>query len=198
MTDTPAPAPASYCDAAIGHPVHGPYHDHEYGFPVRDDAALLERLVLEINQAGLSWLTILKKREAFVRAYDGFVPEVVAAYGDADRARLMADAGIVRNRLKVNAAIENARRLLALRDTHGSFAQWLDAHHPRDLREWQRLFKRTFVFTGGEIVREFLVSTGWLPGAHAPSCPVHARALAAGPPWARGPHATGARSEVAS
>jgi DNA-3-methyladenine glycosylase I len=184
MTDlSPAPAP-SYCDAA-GHPVHGPYHDHEYGFPVRDDDALFERLVLEINQAGLSWLTILNKREGFRRAYDGFALEKVAAYGDTDRARLLADAGIVRNRLKVAAAIENAGRILRLRDEHGSFAAWLDAHHPLSRAEWQKLFKRTFVFTGGEIVGEFLLSTGYLPGAHRESCPVYARALAAGPAWAK-------------
>lgn len=185
-TTPAAPAPAaSYCDAAAGHPFHGPYHDTEYGFPLRDDDALFERLVLEINQAGLSWLTILKKRESFRRAYDGFRVEAVAAYGDADRARLLADAGIVRNRLKVNAAIENARRVLALRASHGSFAAWLDTHHPRDRPEWQKLFKRTFVFTGGEIVGEFLLSTGYLPGAHRESCPVHARIVALGPPWLR-------------
>lgn len=174
---------SGYCDVAPGHPFHGPYHDREYGFPVRDDHALFERLMLEINQAGLSWLTILKKREAFRRAYDGFDPEIVAAYGADDRARLLADAGIVRNRLKVDAAIENARRILELRATHGSFAGWLDAHHPRTLDEWRRLFKRTFRFTGGEIVREFLVSTGYLPGAHAPGCPVHAQVLELRPPW---------------
>jgi DNA-3-methyladenine glycosylase I len=177
-------APPSYCDAA-SHPVHGPYHDHEYGFPVVDDEALFERLCLEINQAGLSWLTILKKRDAFFRAYHGFRVDVVAAYGDDDRARLLGDAGIIRNRLKVNAAIENARRILALRETHGSFAGWLDAHHPLTRGEWQKLFKKTFVFTGGEIVNEFLVSTGYLPGAHRESCPAHARVLAARPPWMR-------------
>lgn len=172
----------SYCDTA-GHPYHGPYHDTEYGFPVRGDDALFERLVLEINQAGLSWLTILRKREGFRRAYDGFRLERVAANGEEDRARLLADPGIVRNRLKVDAAIENARRILRLREEHGSFAAWLDAHHPLQREEWRKLFKRTFVFTGGEIVNEFLVSTGYLPGAHRESCPVYARILALGPPW---------------
>ena len=173
-----------YCRAA-DHPVHGPYHNEEYGFPVADDDALFERLMLEVNQAGLSWLTILKKKEAFRRAYDGFRVERVAAYGERDRARLLADAGIVRNRLKVDAAVENARRILALRADYGSFRGWLDAHHPRDREEWRRLFKRTFVFTGGEIVGEFLVSTGYLPGAHVAECPVYARVLASAPPWAR-------------
>ncbi|HEX8273593.1 MAG TPA: DNA-3-methyladenine glycosylase I [Longimicrobiaceae bacterium] len=185
MDPTPAPAPSGYCAAAAGHPYHGPYHDTEYGFPVRGDDTLFERLVLEINQAGLSWLTILRKREGFRRAYDGFALETVAAYGDADRARLLADPGIIRNRLKVNAAIENAGRILRLRDSHGSFAAWLDAHHPLPRDEWRKLFKKTFVFTGGEIVGEFLLSTGYLPGAHREGCPVYARVLAAGPAWAR-------------
>lgn len=176
---------STYCDAARGHPVHGPYHDHEYGFPLRDDDALFERLLLEINQAGLSWLTILNKREGMRRAYDGFSLERVAAYGDSERARLLADPGIIRNRLKVNAAIENARRILALRDAHGSFAAWIDAHHPMNLDGWKRLFRKTFVFTGGEIVNELLVSTGWLPGAHAESCPRYREAIEAGAPWAR-------------
>ena len=176
---------SSYCDAAPGHEWHGPYHEHEYGFPLRGDDELLERLALEINQAGLSWLTILKKREAFRRAFDGFAVDRVAEYGDHEKARLMADAGIVRNRLKVEAVIENARRIQLLRESHGSFAAWLDAHHPRDKAEWVKLFKRTFRFTGGEIVGEFLMSTGYLPGAHEPECPVYARVVASGPPWAR-------------
>jgi DNA-3-methyladenine glycosylase I len=177
---------SSYCDAARGHPWHGPYHDAEYGVPIRDERALFERLMLEVNQAGLSWLTVLKKREGFFRAYDGWAVDTVAAYGDADRARLLADAGIIRNRLKVNAAIENARRVQGLRDSHGGLAAWLDAHHPLSLDEWRRVFKRSFVFTGGEIVNEFLMSTGWLPGAHASHCPRHAEVLALDPPWARG------------
>lgn len=174
----------SYCVAARGHPVHGPYHDTEYGFPLRNDDALFERLMLEINQAGLSWLTILRKRESFRQAYDGFRVDTVASYGDRDRARLLGDAGIVRNRLKVNAAIENSRRIIQLRETHGSFTGWLDVHHPRERGEWQKLFRKTFVFTGGEIVNEFLVSAGYLAGAHQPSCPVYARVLELEPPWA--------------
>jgi DNA-3-methyladenine glycosylase I len=176
----------TYCDVARGHEWHGPYHDLEYGFPLAGDAELFERLVLEINQAGLSWLTILKKREAFRRAYDRFDPEVVAAYRARDRRRLLADAGIIRNRLKVDAAIANAATILELRASHGSFAGWLDAHHPRSKAEWVKLFRRTFRFTGGEIVGEFLLSTGYLPGAHAESCPAYARVAAKRPAWMRG------------
>src|SRR5688500_13513968 len=175
---------SAYCEFAPTDPLHKPYHDEEYGFPVRDDAALFERLVLEINQAGLSWATILRKRAAFGRAYGGFDVDAVAAYGEADTARLLGDAGVVRNRLKVAAAIENARRLVRLREEFGSFAGWLDTHHPLTKEEWVKLFKKTFVFTGGEIVNEFLMSTGYLPGAHRPDCPVYERVLASSPPWA--------------
>jgi DNA-3-methyladenine glycosylase I len=175
----------TYCDIAPSHTWHGPYHDKEYGFPLDDDAALFERLVLEINQAGLSWLTILKKREAFQRAYDRFDPGVVAAYGARDRRRLLREPGIVRNRLKVEAAIANAGRILELRASHGSFAGWLAAHHPRSKEEWVKLFKRTFRFTGDEIVSEFLMSIGYLPGAHTKECPVHRRIMRQRPPWAR-------------
>ncbi len=171
---------------APGHPYHGPYHENEYGFPLRDDAALFERLVLEINQAGLSWLTILKKKDNFRAAYEGFDPGRVAAYGRRERARLLRDAGIIRNRLKIDAAIENARRVLGLRESHGSFAAWLDACHPRPKAEWVKLFKKTFRFTGGEITGEFLISTGYLPGAHVDGCPVYPRILSLNPPWAMG------------
>ena len=173
----------SYCDFAPGHPFHGPYHDDEYGFPLASDDALFERLVLEINQAGLSWLTILKKRDGFRRAYDGFAIDRIAGYGEPDRARLLADAAIIRNRLKVDAAIENARRVQALRREFGSFAAWIAAHHPRDKPDWVKLFARTFRFTGGEIVGEFLMSIGYLPGAHRPDCPAYRRIATLSPPW---------------
>src|ERR1035438_1367320 len=163
-----------YCQIAPGHPFHGPYHDREYGFPQRRETVLFERLALEINQAGLSWLTVLKKRAAFRAAFHGFDVDRVAAYGARDRTRLLTDAGIIRNRLKVDAVIENARRIAALRAAHGSFARWLDTHHPRSKPEWVALFKKTFLFTGGEITGEFLMSLGYLPGAHEPGCPVYA------------------------
>ena len=175
----------SYCTIAPGHPLHGPYHEREYGFPIRDESALFERLVLEINQAGLSWTTILAKRENFRAAYDNFEVDLVAAYGVRERARLLADAGIIRNRLKVDAAIANARRLIEIRKSHRSFAHGLDQHHPLAKAEWVKLFKQTFAFTGGEITGEFLVSTGYLAGAHEKRCPVYARVARLRPPWMR-------------
>ena len=176
---------AAYCLAAPAHPLHGPYHDHEYGFPAQDEAVLFERLVLEINQAGLSWLTVLKKREAFCRAFVGFDIDRVAGFDEADIAGLLTDPGIVRNRLKIEAAITNARHIRELRASHGSFHNWLMAHHPRPLEEWTRLFRRNFRFTGPLIVSEFLMSLGFLPGAHQPECPVYTRILALAPPWTR-------------
>lgn len=173
----------TYCEFATNDPLHQPYHDYEYGFPVSDDAVLFERLVLEINQAGLSWALMLRKREAFQKAYEGFDLERVAAYGEAERSRLLNDAGIIRNRLKVEAAIENARRLLKVREQYGSFAAWLDQHHPLTKDEWVKLFRKNFKFTGGEIVNEFLMSTGYLPGAHTESCPIYSKIVAAHPRW---------------
>jgi len=172
-----------YCGAAAGHPWHGPYHDEEYGFPITDESALFERLILEINQAGLSWLTILKKREGFQEAYDGFDVDRIAGYGEADRERLLGDARIIRNRLKVAAAIHNAGVLVTLRRSHGGFATWIEAHHPRTKPGWVKLFKETFRFTGGEITGEFLMSIGYLPGAHVDGCPVGAKIARLDPPW---------------
>ena len=176
---------AAYCRLAPGHPVHARYHDLEYGFPSSDERVLFERLMLEINQAGLSWLTILNKRTAFRAAFADFEVDRVAAFGSDDVERLLTDPGIVRNRLKIAAAIENARRIQALRHQHGSFAGWVEAHHPRPVEEWTRLFRNTFRFTGGQIVNEFLMSLGYLPGAHEPDCPVYGRIAALSPPWSR-------------
>lgn len=174
---------ASYCEFANTDPLQKPYHDYEYGFPLAGDSELFERLVLEINQAGLSWATILRKREGFRKAYNGFDIDAVAAYNESDRKRLLGDPSIVRNRLKINAAIENARRVIEIRERSGSFAAWLNHHHPRSKDEWVKLFKQTFLFTGGEIVGEFLLSTGYLAGAHQESCPIYDKVIASNPPW---------------
>ena len=178
----------SYCEYILSHPqdeFNKRYHDTEYGFPLKDDNLLFERLILEINQAGLSWITILKKADNFRRAYDGFDIAKIAAYSEEDRARLLEDAGIIRNRLKVNAAIENAKRIQELRKEHGSFKAWLDSYAAQSLtkEDWIKLFKKTFVFTGGEIVHEFLVSSGYLPGAHDQDCPIYKKVASLRPAW---------------
>jgi DNA-3-methyladenine glycosylase I len=165
------------------------YHDDEWGMPIHDDIELFERLALESFQAGLSWSTILRKRETFRSAFRGFDPAVVAAFGDADRARLMADAGIVRNRAKIDATIANAAGTLRLADEFGSFDRYLATMVPgppkslppdtepgeipnttpqsdalsRDLK------KRGFGFVGSTIVYAFMQSVG-LVDDHLPGC----------------------------
>ena len=165
------------------------YHDEEWGVPVSGDTQLFERLALESFQAGLSWSTILRKREAFRAAFRGFDPAVVAAFGPDDRARLLADAGIVRNRQKVDATIVNAARFLEVAREHGSFAEYLAAQVPgppatvpagatlpdvpgrtaasdglsADLR------RRGFGFVGSTIVYAFMQSVG-LVDDHLPGC----------------------------
>lgn len=163
--------------------LHKNYHDNYYGFPLHDDNELFCRLVMEINQAGLSWETILKKEASFRKAYSNFDIKKVAAYTEADRAKLLADAGIIRNKLKVNAAIENAKTILVLQKQFGSFEKWLEHQHPKTKEEWVKLFKKTLRFTGGEIVNEFLMSIGYLRGAHSEDCPVYKQILKAKPMW---------------
>jgi DNA-3-methyladenine glycosylase I len=176
-------AMASYCEYARNHPTHMMFHDQEHGFPVREENLLFERLALEINQAGLSWAVILKKRQSLNIAYDGFVVDEVAAYTLDDRERLLSDAGIIRNKLKVNALIHNANVIQSMRKSHGGFARWLDEHHPLGLSEWIKLFKKTFKFTGGEITNEFLMGIGYLSGAHDKDCPVFTIVESHNPPW---------------
>ena len=176
----------TYCDAVLEmnkDNLHVHYHDHQYGFPILDDNELFARLVLEINQAGLSWNTILQKKDNFYRAYDQFDIYKVARYTEKQQERLMQDPGIIRNRLKIAAAIGNARQIIVLQKSSGSFKNWLDKQHPLTKEEWVKLFKTQFKFTGGEIVNEFLMSTGYLPGAHIPSCPIYKKILKKRPAW---------------
>ena len=163
--------------------LHKNYHDNHYGFPLNDDNELFGRLLLEINQAGLNWEIILKKEQAFRKAFSNFDIRKVAAYTEKERERLLNDAGIIRNRLKINAAIENAKVILSLQKEHGSFEKWLEHHHPLTLDEWVKLFKKTFTFTGGEIVNEFLMSIGYLPGTHDKSCHIYQKIAEQKPMW---------------
>ncbi len=176
----------SYCDVVKNMDkdnVHVHYHNNEYGFPLEDDNELFARLILEINQAGLSWTTILNKKDNFFKAFDNFNIDKVANYKQKKIDQLLNDAGIIRNRLKIEAAIENAKRIKQIQKEFGSFKKWLDRHHPKTKEEWVKLFKSTFKFTGGEIVGEFLLSTGYLPGAHVESCPIYKKVLKNKPAW---------------
>ena len=175
------------CEWAGTDPLMVAYHDAEWGVPCHDDAAMFERLILEGFQAGLSWSTILRKREAFIRAFDGFDPEIVAAYGPADEERLLADAGIVRNRLKVAAAISNAQAFLQSQQEFGSFDAyiWRFAPEPRAERLLslmdvpattpesdamsKDLKKRGFRFVGSTICYAFMQSAG-LVDDHVAGC----------------------------
>ena len=170
-------------------PLMAAYHDEEWGRPVTEDDALFERLSLECFQAGLAWITILRKREAFVRAFEGFDPTRVATYGDAERERLMADAGIVRNRAKIDATIGNAAAVLRIAASHGSFAGYLaeaipgpprrlpadatsddvPATTPASDRLSADLRARGFRFVGSTVVYAFMQSVG-LVDDHLPTC----------------------------
>ncbi len=154
------------------------YHDKHYGVRIENDNELFCRLVMEINQAGLSWHTILVKEKNFRKAYDNFDIKKVAKYGENDFQRLMNDAGIIRNRLKIGAAIYNAQKLVEIQKGFGSFRNWLDVRaKSQELKakssakeEWVKLFKEQFKFVGGEIVGEFLMSINMLPGSHGTDC----------------------------
>jgi DNA-3-methyladenine glycosylase I len=171
-TDSQPPSYCAYVAGLAEDNVHRRYHDTEYGFPVDSDDELFGRLILEINQAGLSWTTILNKQDNFRKAFDNFQIERISAYGLEDFERLMNNAGIIRNRLKIAAVIHNAQQTRNLQSNFGSFKSWLELQGTMRLAEWVRLFKNTFKFTGGEITREFLVSTGYLQGAHVLECPI--------------------------
>src|SRR5258705_8769189 len=146
----------SYCTYVLNgakDSVHKLYHDNEYGFPLSDDNALFARLVLEINQAGLSWETILKKKDNFFKAFDNFNIEKVSRYTEKKIEKLMQDAGIIRNRLKIAATIDNAKKIKAIQKESGSFKNWIDLNHlrmgsfgPKTKEEWVKLFKQNFSF----------------------------------------------------
>lgn len=178
--------PNSYCEAVKYlevSDVNRVYHDSAYGFPITDDNELFGRLLLEINQAGLSWSLILKKQDNFRQAFANFEVAKVTHFSDSDRQRLLTDAGIIRNRLKIDAAIFNAQRIVEMQAEFGSFKNWLDRHVHLDKESWVKLFKKTFKFTGGEITSEFLMSTGYLPGAHDADCPIYEEIISQNPAW---------------
>jgi len=174
-------------------PLYVAYHDTEWGVPEYDARALWEKLVLDGFQAGLAWITILKKREAFRAAFDGFDPDRVAAYGAADRARLMADAGIVRSGAKIDATIRGARVFVEMRDRGEDFSGWLwsfvdgkpiqnlsidrPTQTPESVAMAKALKARGFGFCGPVIVYAFMQATGMV-NDHLVSCHCHSRVAA--------------------
>lgn len=177
-------------------PLYVAYHDREWGVPCHDERGLFEFLILEGAQAGLSWITILRKRENYRRAYDNFDAEKVARYGEAEVARLLGDAGIVRNRLKIAASIDNARATLALHEQGGSLDQllWQFVDGRPRINRWRRmdqvpaitpqaeamskeLKRRGFRFIGPTVMYAHMQATGMV-NDHLVSCPRHAELAA--------------------
>jgi len=172
-------------------PIYVDYHDHEWGRPVRDDGRLFEMLILEGMQAGLSWITVLKKREAFRAAFDGFDPAKIARYGDAKIQTLMTNEGIIRNRLKIHAAVTNAKAFLAVTEKQGRFSDMLWAYvnntpiigHRKQMKDISAatpvsdriskdLKKMGFKFIGSTIVYAFMQAVGMV-NDHLTECFVY-------------------------
>ncbi|MHA7101578.1 DNA-3-methyladenine glycosylase I [Roseivirga pacifica] len=156
--------------------IHKHYHDNEYGFPAKDDNELFGRMLLEINQAGLSWDIVLKKRASIKAAYADFEIDKVAKFTEDDVTLLLQNPGIIRMRLKILAAIHNAKVIQNLQNSHGSYANWLAEKQGLSIEEWIKLFKKTFKFMGKETTKEFLMSTAYIAGAHDPECPIFNKA----------------------
>lgn len=160
----------TYCQKLEDNHIHRIHHDSEYGMAISDDNELFGKLILEINQAGLSWDTILKKEKNFRKAYSNYEIERIANYAKKDTERLLADSGIIRNKLKVHAAIYNAQRILEIQKEYDSFFNWIKLQRADDIKSWVKLFKKQFKFVGGEICNEFLMTIGRIDGAHSPDC----------------------------
>jgi len=180
--------PPKRCFWAEGDPLLAAYHDEEWGVPLRDDQRWYEKLLLDGAQAGLSWLTILRKREGYRRAFAGFDPAAIARFTARDVTRLMGDAGIVRNRLKIESAIRNAKAFLELQQAEGSFDAWIwrfvggkpiaaarrgradvPARTPLSDQLSKELKRRGFTFVGSTIVYAFMQAAG-LVNDHMVSC----------------------------
>ncbi len=177
---------SNYCTFAKDLPkgnLHKTYHDTEYGFNCNSDNQLFEKLALEIQQAGLSWSVILAKREHIRKAYSNFDISIVSKYNNYDIKLIMENKNLIRNFLKINATIYNAKQILKIRREYISFKKWLDYHLHLNLNEWTKLFKKTFKFTGPKITKEFLMSSGYLAGAHNKNCKVYSLILKKKPPW---------------
>lgn len=176
-------------------PLYIAYHDNEWGRPVHDERKLFEMLILEGAQAGLSWITVLNKREAYREAFDGFDPHKVALYDDAKIEELMTNTGIIRNRLKINAAIHNARLFLEIAEAYGSFDKfiWSYVDHTPIIGGWEKfgdvpittpisdriskdLKKRGFKFVGSTIIYSFMQAVGMV-NDHLQSCCVYEEVL---------------------
>ena len=166
-----------YCNDLDENNIHRIYHDEVYGQKCRDDQELFGRLILEINQAGLSWSTILKKSESIRSAYANFNIEQIAAFDETKINTLMNDAGIIRHRGKIEAIIHNAQRILKIQEQYRSFFHWIEEKGEITLEEWIKVFKKSFKFVGKAIVKEFLMGAGFIEGAHESTCPMYKKLI---------------------
>jgi DNA-3-methyladenine glycosylase I len=160
----------NHCQNLDDSNIHKIHHDTVYGIAISEDDELFGKLILEINQAGLSWDTILKKEGNFRAAYSDFKIHAIANYTDIDIERLLSDSGIVRNRLKVHAAIHNAQQIIAIQREFDSFFNWIKIQRADTMNDWVKIFKKQFKFVGGEICNEFLMTIARVDGAHSPEC----------------------------
>ena len=166
-----------YCNDLDENNIHRIYHDEVYGQKCRDDQELFGRLILEINQAGLSWSTILKKSESIRSAYANFNIEQIAAFDETKINTLMNDTGIIRHRGKIEAIIHNAQRIVKIQQQYLSFFHWIEEKGEITLEEWIKVFKKSFKFVGKEIVKEFLMGAGFIEGAHESTCPMYKKLI---------------------
>ena len=164
-------------------PIHKKYHNSVYGFPESDDNKLFEKLSLEINQAGLSWDIILKKYTELNKAYSGFNIIRVAAYKSNQINVLLNNKKIIRNKLKIYSIIYNAKAILKIQNDHESFKSWLDKKKCQTLNQWTEIFKNKFKFIGLKITEEFLLSSGYIEGAHKKECKTYNEILKKNPNW---------------
>tara|TARA_B100000767_G_C19775927_1_gene542600 strand:- start:1560 stop:2120 length:561 start_codon:yes stop_codon:yes gene_type:complete len=170
------------CDGELSD-LHKKYHDTKYGFKALNDNELFGSLILEINQAGLSWNTVLIKKDSIKKAYAEFNIEKIAAFKDVEIATLMNNPGIIRMRIKITAIIHNAKQIQKIQKNYGSFEKWLDSQGKLSIKDWIKLFKKHFKFTGKEITKEFLIGNGYLEGAHEKGCLIYQKSIAADPIW---------------
>ncbi len=162
---------------------HKYYHDNIYGFPAKSENELFGRLVLEINQAGLSWDIILKKEKGIKDAYRDYSFFKIAEFKKNDIQRILNDNKVIRMKRKIEAIIYNAKKIISITEKYNSFKSFLDMYHPLTLCEWITVFKNEFKFVGKEICKEFLISTGYLEGAHEKSCPIYKKVIRENPMW---------------
>jgi len=162
---------------------HKYYHENIYGFPAKSENELFGRLVLEINQAGLSWDTVLKKEKGIKNAYKDYSFFKIAEFNNMDIQRILKDNEVIRMKRKIEAIIFNAKKIISITEKHNSFKSFLDMHHPLTLSGWVSVFKNEFKFVGKEICKEFLMSTGYLKGAHEKSCPIYKKIISENPMW---------------